>query len=239
MKRSCNLSFRCQQDRTNDVSKQILASCVDRKKLKETGMEYVQNNMDLALDVVTFIDLLIYNLSSKLHINSLHLDNIECYNVVHDGDDKDTVVGGLRTKQKVEHKLARDLLKEMTGKAYDRLSKLLIQETNLDKSTLPSLYHLNKDLPEFISETYFGDTATGSPTATTADTSSSTNNVASVKSSDTMKQIDDIFLTVPNNIKKQNNNDDVKMVSKILGKEQGYLVCKIEKGDEHFFEYND
>ena len=115
MKRSCDLSFRCQQDRTNDVSKQILASCVDRKKLKETGMEYIQNNMDLALDVVTFIDLLIYNLSSKLHINLLHLDNIECYNVVHDGDDKDTVVGGLRKKQKVDHKLARDLLKEMTG----------------------------------------------------------------------------------------------------------------------------
>ena len=29
MKRSCDLLFRCQQDRTNDVSKQILASCVD------------------------------------------------------------------------------------------------------------------------------------------------------------------------------------------------------------------
>ena len=102
------------------MSKKILASCVDRKKLKETGMEYIQNNMDLALDVVTFIDLLIYNLSSKLHINLLHLDNIECYNVVHDGDDKDTVVGALRKKQKVDHKLTRDLLKEMTGKAYDR-----------------------------------------------------------------------------------------------------------------------
>ena len=130
MKQSCDLLFRCQQDRTNDVSKQILASCVDRKKLKETGMEYIQNNMDLALDVVTFIDLLIYNLSSKLHINLLHLDNIECYNVVHDGDDKDTVVGGLRTKQKVDHKLACDLLKEMTGKAYDRLSKFGCQRSS-------------------------------------------------------------------------------------------------------------
>ena len=33
-KRSCDLSFRCQQDRTNDILKQILAACVDRKKLK-------------------------------------------------------------------------------------------------------------------------------------------------------------------------------------------------------------
>ena len=156
--------------------------------------------MALALDVVTFIDLLIYNLSSKLHINLLQLDNTKCYNVVHDGDDKDTVVGALRKKRKIDHKLARDLLKEVTGKAYNRLRKLLIEETNLDKSKLSSLYCLTKDQPEFNSETYFGDTATDSPTATTAATSS-TNNVASVGSSDTMKQIDNIFLTVPNNIK--------------------------------------
>ena len=125
------------------------------------------------------------------------------------------------------------LLKEVTGKAYNRLSTLIIEETNLDKSKLPSLYHLTKDRPKFNSETYFSDTATGSPTATTAATSSTTN-VAPVGSSDTMKHIDDIFLTVPNNIKNKNNNDDVKMVSKILAKEQGYLVYKIEKGYEHY-----
>ena len=189
--------------------------------------------MDLALDVVTFINLLIYNLSSKLHINLLHLDNTECYDVVHDGDDEDTVVGSLRKKQKVEHKLARDLLKEVTGKACHRLRTEIIKETNIDKSKLPSLYHLTKDRPTFNYETYFGDTATGSPTATTAATSSTTN-VAPVGSSDTMKQIDDIFLTVPNSIKNKNNNDDVKMVAKILAKEQGYLVCKIKKGYEHY-----
>ena len=33
---------------------------------------------------------------------------------------------------------------------------------------------------------------------------------------------------------KQNNNDDVKMVTKIHAKEKGYLVAKIEKGYEHY-----
>ena len=53
-KRSYDLSFRQQQNRTNVVSQQILASCVDQKELKETGMEYIEKNMALALDVVTF-----------------------------------------------------------------------------------------------------------------------------------------------------------------------------------------
>ena len=176
------------------------------EKLEDTGMEYIENNMVLALDVVTFIDLLIFSLSSKLQINLLHLDNTKCFNVVHDGDDQDTVVGSLHKKQKVEHKLARDLLKEVTGKAYHRLRTEIIKETNIDESKLPSLYHLTKNRPTFDSSTYFGDTATGSLTATTAAAAtSSTTNVAAVGSSDTMKNIDDIFLTVPNNIKYKNN----------------------------------
>ena len=61
---------------------------------------------------------------------------------------------------------------------------------------------MTKNRPKFNSSTFLGDTATGSPTAMTAATSS-TNNDDTVESSDTMKHIDDIFLTVPNNIKKQ------------------------------------
>ena len=84
---------------------------------------------------------------------------------------------------------------------------------------------MTKDRPKIHSSTYFGNTTTGSPTATTAITSTTTND-ATVGSSDTIKHIDDIFLPLP----KTNNNDDVKMVTKILAKEKGYLVAKIEKG---------
>ena len=185
--------------------------------------------MALALDVVTYINLLIFNLSSKLQINLLTLDNNECYNVVHDGDDRDTVVGSLRKKQQVEHTLARYLLKEVTGKAYHRLRTEILTETNLDKSKLPSLYHLTKDRPKIQSSTYFGNTTTGSPTTMTAATSTTTNDTT-VGSSDTIKHKDDIFLTVP----KTNNTDDVKVVTKILAKEKCYLVAKIEKGYEHY-----
>ena len=61
-------------------------------------MAYIEKNMALAIDIVTYIDLLILNLSSKLQINLLTLDNTERYNVVHEGDDRDTVVGLLQKK---------------------------------------------------------------------------------------------------------------------------------------------
>ena len=62
-------------------------------------MGYIEENMALTLDVVTYIDLLILNLSTKLLINLLTLDNIECYNVVHKGDNQDTVVESLQKKK--------------------------------------------------------------------------------------------------------------------------------------------
>ena len=55
-KRSYDFSFRQQQNRTNVVSKQILASCVDRKQLKDSGTGHIEKNMALAIDVVTYTD---------------------------------------------------------------------------------------------------------------------------------------------------------------------------------------
>ena len=60
-----DLSFRQQQNRTNVVSKKNLASCVDRKELRDIGIDYIEKNLALALDVVTYINLLIFNLSSN------------------------------------------------------------------------------------------------------------------------------------------------------------------------------
>ena len=40
-------------------------------------MNYIENNMALAADVVTFIDLLTLNLSGKFKINLLTIDNTE------------------------------------------------------------------------------------------------------------------------------------------------------------------
>ena len=127
--------------------------------------------MALAADVVTFIDLLILNLSAKFKINLLTIDNTECFNIVFEGEDLDTVVGELQKKQSGEHTLARDILKEVTGSAYDRIRKGIFNDTNIDKSKFPSLYNLTKGKPIINSGTYLGNSYTGSSTASTAGTS--------------------------------------------------------------------
>ena len=216
-------------------------------------MGYIEKNMALALDVVTYIDLLLLNLSTKLQINLLTLDNTECYNIVHEGDDRDIVVGSLRKKQKREQTLARDILKEVTGCAYNRLRARLINEIFIDESILPSLYHLTKYQPKIDSWTYFGSTDTGSTDtgSTTAGTAATTTTntvgpthtdnssttpptvgttITTVAVIDTLKQIDDIISTV----RITKNNDDVKQVAKILGENKGYSVAKIEQGYEHY-----
>ena len=122
-KRSYDLSFRRQQARTISVSQQILASCVDRNKLLKNGIDYIEKNMSLAADVVTYMDMLYLTLSSKMKINLLTIDNTECYNTVRDGDGVEKALGVLGKEQSAGHALGRDIYKEVTGQAYDRIRK--------------------------------------------------------------------------------------------------------------------
>ena len=160
-------------------------------------MDYIEDNMSLAMDVVTFIDLLILNLSTKLKVDLSTLDNTECYNVDHEGDNCNIVAGKLQKEQSGEQSLAPALLKEVTRSAYSRLRDRIIKETYIDRSKLPSLYHLTKDQPKINSSTYLGNTDTGSVSTTTAPTVATTTTTTTVGSTDTLKQIGDIINTVP------------------------------------------
>ena len=48
---------------------------------------FIEGNITLATDVLTFIDLSKLNLKSKLKLDLTTLDNTESYNVVYEGDD--------------------------------------------------------------------------------------------------------------------------------------------------------
>ena len=67
-------------------------------------------------------------------------------------------------------------------------------------------------------------------TTTSSDSSSSTTTTPTVGTNDTLKIIDDIFVSV----KTTGNNQDIKKVAKILTKQKGYLVAKIEQGYEYY-----
>ena len=56
-------------------------------------MVYLEGNIELAKDILTLLDLVKFNLESKLKIDIITLDNTKCYNNNNnnkdDGDDED------------------------------------------------------------------------------------------------------------------------------------------------------
>ena len=74
------LSWKQKQNRTNNITKELIASCCNRKELKEDRMEYLEGNTALAMDVLTLIDLVKLKLESILKVDIISLDNTECYN---------------------------------------------------------------------------------------------------------------------------------------------------------------
>lgn len=64
--------------------------------MSNDGIEYIEGNMALAMDVLTFMDLLKFYLRSKLKFDFMTLDNIECYNIVHEGDNKYSLANDLQ-----------------------------------------------------------------------------------------------------------------------------------------------
>ena len=169
-KKSYDMCIRRQQARMHLVCQHILASCVDRNELKDKGMGYLENNMALSADVVTCLDMITLILSSKLKVNLLTIDNTECYNIVREGDGVDNNAGELGTEISAGHKLARDIYREVTGQAYDRISKEINKITNVDASKLPSVHILTKGRPGIDEGTFLGNADTGSSTFTPAAT---------------------------------------------------------------------
>ena len=170
-------------------------------------MDYIEANMALTMNVLTSIDLLKLNLSSKLKVYSLTLDTTECYNVVYEGDDGHPLVGELRQEQAVKQTVNHKLRREVTGTTYSRLTARLIKEINIDRLTLSTLHLLTKDRPKINSSVYLSNTDTDNSNTATA-----TATATAVGKTDILKCIDNRN----RNIKKTKNMNDVKMVAKIL-----------------------
>ena len=58
------LSRKQKQNRTNNITKELIASCCNRNELKEKRMEYLEGNTALAMDILTLIDLVKLKLES-------------------------------------------------------------------------------------------------------------------------------------------------------------------------------
>ena len=57
------INYREKQRRSNFLVKELIANCVDRKKLESQGMEYLEGNIPLAKQVLAVLDMVQYSIS--------------------------------------------------------------------------------------------------------------------------------------------------------------------------------
>ena len=86
-----SLSIRCRRNRVNEAAQTILAHNVCKESLKEKGMDYVQNNIALAEEVILFMDAVKERLVQgvmKINLNDVSSNAIPRTPVEESSDDK-------------------------------------------------------------------------------------------------------------------------------------------------------
>mgnify|MGYP005727622821 CR=1 FL=1 len=127
--------------RMDSMSIEILGCCVDQDSLKEDGVLYLQDNGDLALDVINILD----GIKDKIQrILKMNLRNVSDAAVDPPSDDEDGIIKELDANV---HQAAITILGEATCNGYNRIEKKI---SVISKQKLPSYYILTKDRPDIV-----------------------------------------------------------------------------------------
>ena len=130
------LTMRQRRIRMNEVSKLLLGCCIDRQEYKRDNDEYLNNNKELAVEILNLISGVQEVLENKMKIR---FSDLETESMAPPADDG--LIDVLNDKQK-EHKLAVALLGETSSCGYSRLKSNLDQVTT---KSFPSYYMLTKN----------------------------------------------------------------------------------------------
>ena len=130
----------------------MIASCCNRKELKEEGIENLVGNTALAMDILTLIHLVKLKLESILKVDMISLENTKCYN-----DDVDGTYDSL----------AVSILHALTEAEYRDIQSKLI---DVNVNSVPSHYMMTKHRPDMVTKVYSATKEeTDSTTTTTSD----------------------------------------------------------------------
>ena len=139
------LSMKEKKLRTNDLAKTILAACITRKEYKKNGSQYLNENTQLAVDVLNILDDIKNTLQSKLRIDFKVLEDEP---VPPAANDDEGLINSLDESNE-KHKLAIILLCGSSQTDYTRMKH------NMESfMSLPSYYMLTKDRPSISPVTY-------------------------------------------------------------------------------------
>ena len=139
------LVMKQKQIRTSDLSKKLLAACINRREYKKLGPEYLKNNEELAIDIINLLDYMKSTIQSKLKLKFIELEDAPIASVPNDNQ------GLIATldKNKQTHKLAIALLSGSSLKGYERMR--FNMETFV---SLPSYFVLTKGRPPIFGFEY-------------------------------------------------------------------------------------
>lgn len=139
------LECRC---RTDNLTKEVVAACVDCAILGKEGKSYLKINYDLAVDVITLLDSIHERVQCELDVNMMLCEKRvtpppDC--VMNENDELkklDIKMGG--------NACTLAMLTESKRSGYDRLRLSILQEFHLPQNSLPSYYILTKSRPNVL-----------------------------------------------------------------------------------------
>ena len=133
------IDFRTKMKRIDEVSKIIIAMCIDRTEFKSQGLDYLQDNEVVANDTLNIV----HGIKERLELMlKFDMNNIKHPEPSTDEPTQDDM------KETIPINLNRgvNVLKETTGRGYARICKDM-KKINVH---LPSYYKINKQLPSKV-----------------------------------------------------------------------------------------
>jgi hypothetical protein len=131
------LEFRTKMSRIDEVSKLIIAMCIDRTQFKSEGLSYLEDNDILANDTLNIV----HGIKERLEL----MLKFDMNSIKHPEPSIEESIDSNKDIESVSKHLdvGVNVLKETTGRGYDRICKDM---KKIDVH-LPSNYKINKQLP--------------------------------------------------------------------------------------------
>ena len=145
----CELKLRKRLERIDDIACQIIAACIDKKKVQSHGTEYIIGNELFGHGVLNLFNGIRNRLEKKLSMNLQEIEYPEAIELIDEDEEKvdesiDNCLQESFENQAVQVSYA--IMGEATGRGYERIRKKYndLPSTN---TPLPSQYKLNQQLP--------------------------------------------------------------------------------------------
>lgn len=127
--------------RVEGLAAMVIAACVDRDELEKKGVEYLSGNRELAVDVMTVLDIIKNRVQDELRVNLLSV-NDEITPLPEGEDEEDN---------NPNYDSAIAMLGETSIKGYERMRKKIVGQNILCADVMPSYHMLTKNRPKINS----------------------------------------------------------------------------------------